>query len=201
MGLRREQVPQLLKSIAQHPHLRGATWQPLAVDIEELPSLIGELLTPYRELLARQEQILIALGEARGNACRHGSDDAGGLCVVGRRAQPHPTLDFLIADGGKGFTLRGERPPYPSSMIGHAYVYRRVLGGTVLCRVAEENVLEIDLEPPDDEDVGFDTDDLPTDGMGLSIIAKVMNRVVYLTAVGPGNVLWLQLRLPAEEPS
>jgi len=191
----------LLNAIAHHPSLRGGSWSPLDLHGEDLIPVVERLLAPYPALFDRRSQILIALEEARGNIARHAKDPSGGLSFVHHRTPERATLEFLFADAGKGFRIDNTLPPYPAEMIGHVYDFRTTLDGVVTCRVAEADTLEIAFLRKEENWGAMRLEDLPVGGMGLSIISKVMDRVIYLTHVGPANLLWMQLRVPEGGPA
>lgn len=198
MNAHSEFVSDLIGAVSRHPLLAGGTWSGLDLSVEDLVPVVEHLLRPYPSLWNRRKPVLISLEEARGNIARH-AYPTGGICLVRCAAPGRRILEFLIADRGAGFKIDGCLPPYGQDMIGREFEFRRTLDGTVSCVVHESDVLEIIFRRyPEDRNV-LTLDDLPIGGMGLSIIAKVMDRVAYLSHVGTANLLWTQLRIPEGE--
>jgi anti-sigma regulatory factor (Ser/Thr protein kinase) len=186
-------IPGLTESIALHPWLKGGQWLPIDMKPGAVGHALSEILEVYPILRAQRGQILIALQEALGNVSRHSRQDTGGIGLCSTPTDNSPTMDFLIPDTGPGITVNGTSPPYGLRMTGHSYPFSHTLNGVVFCHVLEPEVLEFTVQGKRVDVSNVSTDDIPTHGMGMGIMAKVMDRVTYLSHVGAWNLLWLQL--------
>jgi len=191
-----ERVAGLLGAIDRHPLLGGTSWLPLDLEVGDTSPVIGSIVAPYPALWRRRSQIVIALEEARGNVARHAGDPAGGICFVHHETPDRRSLEFLFADAGRGLEIDGELPPYPWHMVGREYEFRQTVDGVVWCRIADSDVVEIGFRAHHPAWPARRFDDIPCGGMGLSIMSKVMDRVAYLTHIGPSNFLWMQIDVP-----
>ena len=187
-----ETIQTLLKAISSHPWLGGGQWEPLNLDPTTLTPMIDEILRPCARGASRRAQILIALQEAHGNVARHADDSTGGMGFVRHSPFESNTLDFLVADQGAGIPVDGQYPPYRIGMVGRSYPFRRTTNGVVFCRVLDSYTLEFSLYTKK-IDASLKAEDLPTGGMGMSIMTRTMSRVTYLLDVESWNFLWLQL--------
>jgi anti-sigma regulatory factor (Ser/Thr protein kinase) len=195
---RSELVSGIVDAVSRHPLLSGGTWSVLDLGAEDLIPVVGEALAPYPSLRSRRSEILIALEEARANIARHAHDPDGGVCLVRHSAPDRTALDFLFADRGEGLKINGRLPPYGAETIGQEFEFRHTFDGVVTCRVCGVDTVEIRFHRyPDDHRV-LDLENLPVGGMGLSIMSKVMDRLVYLTHIGRANLLWMRLCVPGE---
>jgi anti-sigma regulatory factor (Ser/Thr protein kinase) len=188
-----DSMPGLIEAIAIHPWLTGGQWFPIDLKPGAVGSAVSKALDAYPSLLARRGQILIALQEALGNVSRHSRQTTGGIGLCSRLTPDSPTMDFLVPDTGLGITVNGTPPPYGLRMTGHSYPFSHTLNGVVFCHVIEAEVLEFTVQDKRVDVANIATDDIPTNGMGMGIMARVMDRVTYLSHVGGWNLLWLQL--------
>lgn len=194
-----ELVSDALDAVSRHPLLQGGTWSPLDLGDEDLLPVVRRLLAPYPPLQKRGLHILIALEEVRGNIVFHADDPRGGVCLVRHASSERPTLDVVFADRGGGFRIDDRLPPYGKEMLDREYEFRQTLDGVVSCRVAGADTVEIMFRRYPEGHRLPDVEHLPVGGLGLSIMSKVMDRVVYLSHIGPANLLWMQLRVRQEE--
>jgi len=200
MALRAEAVRRLLKAISRHPRLGGGAWQVVEMRRESLGPLMEGILASYPWLRPRLYQTLVALEEARNNVVLHTGDPMGGIALV-REDTSRKAVDFLFTDDGPGFLIEGMRPPYAAPMVGRQYDYRRTVDGVVSCTITGPDSIEVAFRPSAVASERKAIRRVSSSGLGLSIMAKAMDRVVYLTHVGAGNVLWLRLEAPEEVPA
>jgi len=100
-------------------------------------------------------------------------------------------FSISIYDYGPGFAADGFYPPYPKQVIGKSYLLRDVLDGKVLYKVNDpfsitfyfEEKNEVDMEKKDLLDRADEN------GLGMSIVAKIMDTVTY-SYVGNGKFDW-----------
>lgn len=187
----------LAPEVGDHPLLRGGSWRPVLLTDDNIPDEVGLILKPHPSLHHRKGQVIVALAEARGNVVRHTLDPSGGTCFLRQAPTGKPAIELLFGDLGPGLPINGMTPPYPPHMVGKVFEYRRTLDGFLSCTVMSENTVEMSFREADLA-ASLSIEDLPVGGMGLSIMAKVMDRVTYVTHVGPWNYLWLVLGVPDE---
>ena len=90
-------------------------------------------------------------------------------------------LKISIYDHGPGIPIAKKYPPYPPELLGTQHEYRRVLDGIVCLKIIEPNSVAFSFEPdvksPDHPD---NLKNLKGHGLGLSIMTKIMDSVVYV---------------------
>ncbi len=100
-------------------------------------------------------------------------------------------FSISIYDYGPGFSADGFYPPYPKEVIDKSYLLREVMDGEVLYKVIDPFSITFHFEEKDDVDL----DDLnlldraDDSGLGMSIVAKIMDTVTY-SYVGNGKFDW-----------
>jgi anti-sigma regulatory factor (Ser/Thr protein kinase) len=100
-------------------------------------------------------------------------------------------FSISIYDYGPGFKADGNEPPYPKKCIGKKYKLRDVLDGVVYYTVTDPFTILFSFE----ENAGEDDDDfanfekLSENGMGMSIVTKLMDTVSY-SYIGNGKFDW-----------
>ncbi len=99
-------------------------------------------------------------------------------------------FSISIYDYGPGFKADGHLPPYPKELIGKRYMLRETLDGHVHYQIVDPFTItflfeekEIDLD--DFDDLGM----LEDNGLGISIITKLMDTVTY-SYIGNGKFDW-----------
>lgn len=100
-------------------------------------------------------------------------------------------FSISIYDYGPGFKADGHIPPYPQECIGRAYKLRDVIDGEVFYKVIDPFSITFDFKEKEDVDLddlmNFDT--LKDNGVGMSIVTKLMDTVTY-SYVGNGKFDW-----------
>jgi anti-sigma regulatory factor (Ser/Thr protein kinase) len=192
MALTHDSVPGLLRAFDADHRLSGDEWRLFENGTSGNDSDIDAAVSGHTEMRGNTNLVMFALEEARGNVVKHGNDPSGGLSFF-RKGGDGVVVEFLFADDGPGFSIKGCLPPYPSNVIGYTGEYRRTLDGRLLTHVEDATTVGLSfVEAPRDLD-NIVLDEIPTNGMGLAIVAKIMSRVRYLSNIGNANVLWLQL--------
>lgn len=96
-----------------------------------------------------------------------------------------------IYDYGPGFEAEGHLPPYPKDYIGNKYKLRDVLDGSVYFTIVDPFSVSFRFEEKDDvnldelEELGS----MKENGMGISIVTKLMDTVTY-SYIGEGKYDW-----------
>ncbi len=101
-------------------------------------------------------------------------------------------FSISIYDYGPGFKADGHYPPYPKECIGKSYKLRDVIDGTVLYKVLDPFSIAFEFEEKDEPDLleNIDAfDKLSDNGLGMSIVTKIMDSVSY-SYVGNGKFDW-----------
>ncbi len=99
-------------------------------------------------------------------------------------------FSISIYDYGPGFDADGHYPPYPKEVIGKKYHLRKTLDGDVYYRVADPFSINFVFEEKEMDFDGFDNlDSLQDNGLGLSIVTKLMDTVTY-AYIGNGKFDW-----------
>ena len=96
-----------------------------------------------------------------------------------------------IYDHGPGFEADGYMPPYPKKMVGTKHTLRDVLDGKVSFTITDPFSVNFEFEEKDDVNLDdIDSlDNLEENGMGISIVTKLMDSVTY-TYIGKGKYDW-----------
>ena len=96
-----------------------------------------------------------------------------------------------IYDYGPGFDAGGYMPPYPKKMIGTKHRLRDVLDGAVHFTITDP--FSVSFEFIEKDDVNLDDldnlENIEENGMGISIVTKLMDSVTY-TYIGQGKYDW-----------
>ncbi|MEJ2054325.1 MAG: ATP-binding protein [Calditrichaceae bacterium] len=96
-----------------------------------------------------------------------------------------------IYDYGPGFDAEGYVPPYPKKMIGTKHKLRDVLDGSVHFTITDPFSVSFTFEEKDDVNLddldGFEG--IEENGMGISIVTKLMDSVTY-SYIGQGKYDW-----------
>ena len=96
-----------------------------------------------------------------------------------------------IYDYGPGFDAGGYMPPYPKKMVGTKHILREVLDGAVHFTITDP--FSVSFEFIEKDDVNLDDldslDNIEENGMGISIVTKLMDSVTY-TYIGQGKYDW-----------
>lgn len=100
-------------------------------------------------------------------------------------------FSISIYDYGPGFAADGHYPPYPKNVVDKSYLLREVLDGKVFYKVIDPFSITFHFEEKQDinlDDIGLlgRADD---SGLGMSIVAKIMDTVTY-SYVGNGKFDW-----------
>ena len=100
-------------------------------------------------------------------------------------------FSISIYDYGPGFDADGNRPPYPKESVGNKYKLRDVIDGIVYYKIIDPFSISFSFE--EKQDVELDDlanfDKLGENGMGMSIVTKLMDTVTY-SYVGNGKFDW-----------
>jgi anti-sigma regulatory factor (Ser/Thr protein kinase) len=192
MALTHDSIPCLLRAYMADHRLTGDEWRLYEDGTSGYDSDIEAAVSERTEMRGNSNLVMFALEESRGNVVKHGNDPSGGLCFF-RKGGDGVVVEFLFADDGPGFSIEEHLPPYPPDLIGYTGEYRRTLDGRLLIHVVDATTVELSFveAPRDFESIVIE--EIPTNGMGLAIVAKIMSRVRYLSNIGNANVLWLQL--------
>jgi anti-sigma regulatory factor (Ser/Thr protein kinase) len=100
-------------------------------------------------------------------------------------------LVISIYDNGPGIVVQKQLPPYDTSLIGLKKIHRKVIDGIVYLTVLDPLSIsfyfvknrESKLEDPHAHE------DLRGNGLGLSIVTKIMDSLTY-TSIGGGKYDW-----------
>jgi len=89
-------------------------------------------------------------------------------------------LKISIYDHGPGIQVKSEYPPYSRSLVGHKSKFRQVLDGAVYLTVTDPKILSFSFEKSDDEaEFNDNLKNLKGHGLGISIMTKIMDSVIY----------------------
>ena len=104
---------------------------------------------------------------------------------------------FLISiyDHGPGIPIEGSYMPYPKNFIGKRYELRKVLDGTVFYTVVDPYTLSFTFEESREVDLDRlgELDRINGNGMGISIVTKIMDSVTY-TYLSDGLYDWRMVK-------
>jgi len=100
-------------------------------------------------------------------------------------------FSISIYDYGPGFKADGHLPPYPKNCVGEKYKLRDVIDGAVYYKVTDPFSITFHFEEKDDVELDdlLDFNSLSDSGMGMSIVAKIMDNVTY-SYIGNGKFDW-----------
>ncbi len=161
--------------------------------VENFANLIGEFIRKNHQTDLKTD-LRAVLNEVFINVVKH-SDTAAQKEVVRFQFElnlPH----FLISvyDYGPGFEAGGFYPPYPREVLGERFILRNVVDGVVEYTVVDPFEIVFRFVKMHEQENGTGREKngssgLRDHGLGLSIIAKLMDSVTY-AYVGQGKYDW-----------
>lgn len=100
-------------------------------------------------------------------------------------------FSISIYDYGPGFKANDHLPPYPKECIGEKYKLRDVIDGIVYYTVSDPFSIIFSFEEKQDVELDdlMDFEKLNDNGLGMSIVTKLMDTVTY-SYVGNGKFDW-----------
>lgn len=109
-------------------------------------------------------------------------------------------LRIQFRDKGKGLQIQGHFPPYPTEFKDTTHTIRETIDGEVVAYVEDRNTLRLRFNDHDIDEL--DPQNLlakaKEDGMGLSLIIKLMDCVRFVFEKGKGNCLEITKMLEIE---
>lgn len=100
-------------------------------------------------------------------------------------------FSISIYDYGPGFKANGYVPPYPKECIGQQCKLREVLDGTVFYEVVDPFSISFSFKEKEEVELDdlVELDKLNDNGLGMSLVTKLMDTVNY-SYVGNGKFDW-----------
>ena len=100
-------------------------------------------------------------------------------------------FSISIYDYGPGFKADNSEPPYPKKTIGKKFKLKDVIDGSVYYTVTGPLSVRFDFEEfPEDQSIDLASiEKLSEDGLGMSIVIKLMDTVSY-SYIGNGKFDW-----------
>lgn len=100
-------------------------------------------------------------------------------------------FSISIYDYGPGFKAEDSQPPYSKKVIGKKYKLRDVIDGSVYYTITDPFSVTFSFEEFKDSGLTefADLEKLQEDGLGMSIVTKLMDTVTY-SYVGNGKFDW-----------
>ena len=193
-----EQLSRILVAVDRHPALPNGRWEWIDLGIADMLPAVERLTAARPEYAPHIRLVLFALEEARGNILRHAGGAEKGMWIArGAASLPDDgSVNFLLLDSGPGFEIDGVLPPYPDVVCGRSLPFRRTLDGVLNCTIDGPHVLSFHFEPDEPVCELASPENLPTSGLGLSIIVKAVTSVSYLHGIAGWNALWMHLTPP-----
>lgn len=158
--------------------------------VEDVTDLISNYLQ-FQESAQFASKLRSVMNEVFINIVEH-SDTAAQNEVV--RFQYELGLHYFtisIYDYSPGFKADGHYPPYPKELSGKSYKLRDVLDGSVYFTIVDPFTVSFRFE--EKQDVNLDQleelGSVKDNGMGISIVTKLMDTVTY-SYIGEGKYDW-----------
>ena len=124
--------------------------------------------------LPYKQRIGVAIFEACTNALRHGNKFNEDKILLLDINISDAQLIIEITDEGEGFVIDGYLPPYPSDLYNKSFLIKRNCLSKTMSRIIDNSTIEFyteELKEPDLECING--------GLGLTIVIKVMDSVIY----------------------
>ena len=147
--------------------------------VEDFMRSLGTQLFPDDEI--SRDNLSTVMNEVFTNIVKH-SDTAKLDGTVRFQVEiDSGNLKISIYDHGPGIKVNDEYPPYPPSLVGFRHKFRQVLDGAVYLEIIDPKVLSFSFEQDAHKTGQSDNlKHLKGHGLGISIMTKIMDSVVYV---------------------